>query len=176
MLHGRRWVMLRLFHGKYHDKFRWIKLDEAQLVLKRDSNLYMNVSFSQMVTLLEINANVKIIAVDVNENVIIYGNEDFIERFETNEGIIRTRYFLKRRRLQTKIRGKELRKKLLEKYKGREWRRIREIYHKAAKKIISRALEIGATAIVMEDLMIHKKDPCSEELNGWIHRWSYRRF
>ncbi|MCF3653008.1 MAG: IS200/IS605 family accessory protein TnpB-related protein [Aigarchaeota archaeon] len=51
-----------------------------------------------------------------------------------------------------------------------------EIYHKAAKKIISRALEIGATAIVMEDLMIHKKDPCSEELNGWIHRWSYRRF
>ncbi|MCF3652845.1 MAG: hypothetical protein L2C94_001510 [Aigarchaeota archaeon] len=103
--------MLRLFHGKYHDKFRWIKLDEAQLVLKRDSNLYMNVSFSQMVTLLEINANVKIIAVDVNENVIIYGNEDFIERFETNEGIIRTRYFLKRRRLQTKIRGKELRKK-----------------------------------------------------------------
>jgi len=59
MLHGRRWVMLRLFHGKYHDKFRWIKLDEAQLVLKRDSNLYMNVSFSQMVTLLEINANVK---------------------------------------------------------------------------------------------------------------------
>ncbi|MCF3653007.1 MAG: hypothetical protein L2C94_002415 [Aigarchaeota archaeon] len=41
-----------------------------------------------MVTLLEINANVKIIAVDVNENVIIYGNEDFIERFETNEGLL----------------------------------------------------------------------------------------
>ena len=59
---------------------------------------------------------------------------------------------------------------------GREWRRIREIYYKAAKKIISRALEIGATVIVMEDLEIHKEYMGSEELNGRLHRWSYRRF
>jgi len=30
--------------------------------------------------------------------------------------------------------------------------------------------------IVMEDLEIHKKDKGSEELNGRIHRWSYKRF
>jgi len=169
MLHGRRWVTLRLFHGKYHDKFRGMKLGEAQLVLKKDSNLYMDVSFSQMVTLPEINTNAKIIAVDVNENVIVYGNDDFVERIKTNEGIIRTRYFLKRRKIQVKVRGKEPRARLLGKYDEREWWRVREIYYKAAKEIIGRALEVGATVIVMEDLELYKKDMGSEELNGRIH-------
>ena len=59
---------------------------------------------------------------------------------------------------------------------GREWRRIREIYYKVAKEIINKAKEIGAAVIVMEDLGIHKEDMGSEELNGRIHRWSYRRF
>jgi hypothetical protein len=47
----------------------------------------------------EIGVDAKVIAVDVNENVIVYGDNDFTERFETNEGILRTRYFLKRRRI-----------------------------------------------------------------------------
>ena len=106
----------------------------------------------------------------------MYGNDDFVERFETNEGIIRTRYFLKRRRIQSKIRGRELQRRLLAKYKGRERQRVREIYYRAAREIISRALEIGATVIVMEDLEIYKEDKDFEELNGRIHRWSYRRF
>jgi len=101
---------------------------------------------------------------------------DFIERFETNEGIIRTRYFLKRRRIQSRIRGRELRARLLGKYKGRERRRVREIYYKAAKEIINKAREVGATVIVMEDLEVYKEDKGSKELNGRIHRWGYRRF
>jgi putative transposase len=107
----------------------------------------------------------------------VYGNDDFIERFETNEGIIRTRYFLKRRRIQSKVRDKGLRSKLLGKYRGREWRRIREIYHRAAKEIINKAREVGATVIVMEDLRrLNEGDKGSRELNGRIHRWSYKRF
>jgi len=168
--------MLRLFHGKYHDRFKKMRMDEARLVLKEYGNLYLNVAFSRMVTLPEINANAKIIAVDVNENVIVYGSDDFVERFETNEEIIRTRYFLKRRKIQVKVRGKEPRARLLGKYDEREWRRVREIYYLVAREIISKALEIGATVIVMDDLEIHKRDLCSEELNGRIHRWSYRRF
>jgi len=166
---------LRLLHGKYHDRFRGMELGEARLVLG-DDGLYLNVSFSRTVTLPEISADAKIIAVDVNENVIAYGNNDFVERFETNEGIIRTRYFLKRRRIQSKVRGRELQRRLLEKYRGREWRRVREIYYKAAKEIIGKVKETGAAVIVMESLEIHKKDKGSEELNGRIHRWSYRRF
>jgi putative transposase len=175
-VHGGRWIALRLFYGRYHDKFKDMRLGEARLVLRGDGSLYLNVVFRQTIVLPEINADAKVIAVDVNENVIVYGNNEFIERFETNEGIIRTRYFLKRRRIQTKIRGRGLRARLLEKYKGREQCRIKEIYYRAAKEIISKAKEVGATVIVMEDLEVYKEDKDSKELNGRIHRWGYRRF
>ena len=124
----------------------------------------------------EVSADAKVIAVDVNENAIVYGNNDFVGRFETKEGIIRTQYFLKRRRIQSKIRGRGLRARLLGKYRGREWRRIRKIYNRAAKEIINKAKEVGATIIVMEGLSVHKEDKGSRELNGRIHRWSYIRF
>jgi putative transposase len=176
-VHGGRWVTLRLLHGRYHDRFKNMKPGEAQLVLKDDGSLYLNVAFHQAVVLPEINANAKVIAVDVNENAIVYGNNDFVKRFETDEGIIRTRYFLKRRRIQSKVRGKELRSKLLGKYRGREWPRIREIYNRAAKEIIDKAKEVGAMVIVMEDLRrLNEKNMGSKELNGRIHRWGYRSF
>jgi putative transposase len=175
--HRGRWVTLRLLHGRYHEKFKDMKLGEARLVLKDDNNLYLHVAFRQAVVLPEVSADAKVIAVDVNENAIVYGNDDFIERFETNEGIIRTRYFLKRRRIQSRIRGRGLRARLLGKYKGRERHRVREIYHRAAKEIIDKAKKIGATVIVMEDLRrLNEEDKGSRELNGRIHRWGYRRF
>jgi putative transposase len=125
----------------------------------------------------EINTDAKVIAVDVNENAIVYGNDDFVERLETSEGIIRTRYFLKRRRIQSKIRGRGLRARLLGKYRGREWRRIKEIYYKAVKRIIDKAKEADVKIIIMEDLKhLNRKDKGSRELNGRLHRWSYRRF
>jgi putative transposase len=154
-----------------------MKLGEARLVLEKDGNLYLNVTFRRAVTLSEIGADAKVIAVDVNENVVVYGNDDFIERFETNEGIIRTRYFLKRRRIQSRIRGRGLRARLLGKYKGRERHRVGEIYYRATKEIIDKAKEVGATIIVMEDLRrLNEEDKGSRELNGRIHRWSYKRF
>jgi len=174
-IHGGRWITLRLLHGEYHERFRGMEHGEAQLALRNDG-LYLNVAFSRTVALPEISPDARVIAVDVNENIIAYGNNDFVERFETNEGIIRTRYFLKRRRIQTKIRSRELRGRLLAKYGRREQNRIREIYYKAVKEIIGRAKETGTTVIVMEDLEIHKEDMGSEELNGRMHRWSYRRF
>jgi putative transposase len=175
-VHGGRWVVLRLLHGRYHDRFKGMKLGEARLVLRDDGNLYLNVVFRQTIVLPEINMDAKVIAVDINENVVVYGNNEFIERLETNEGIIRTRYFLKRRKIQTKIRSRGLQARLLGKYKGREWRRIREIYYNVAKKIIGKAKEAGATVIIMEDLNVYKEDKDSKELNGRIHRWSYKRF
>jgi transposase len=112
-----------------------MKPGEARLVLKDDGNLYLNIAFRWAVVLPEVSADVKIIAVDVNENVIVYGSDDFIERFETDEGIIRTRYFLKRRRIQSMVRGRGLRARLLGKYRGRERRRVSEIYYKVARRL-----------------------------------------
>jgi putative transposase len=175
--HRGRWVTLRLLHGRYHERFKDMKLGEARLVLRDDGNLYLNVVFRQTIVLPEISADAKVIAVDVNENVIVYGNDDFIERFETSEGIIRTRYFLKRQRIQTKVRGRGLRARLLEKYRGREWQRIKEIYYKAVKRIIDKAKEADVKIIIMEDLKhLNRKDKGSKELNGRLHRWSYSRF
>jgi len=174
-VHNGRWITLRLLHGKYHEKFKGMEVGEARLVL-REGDLYLHIVFRQTVVLPGLNAEAMVIAIDINENVIVYGNNDFIERFETNEGIVRTRYFLKRRRIQLKVRGKQLRKRLLEKYRGREWQRIREIYYRAARKIINKAKEVSATVIVMEDLDVYKEDKGSRELNGRLHRWSYRKF
>jgi putative transposase len=176
IVHGGRWVTLRLLHGRYHDRFKDMRLGEAWLVLRDDGNLYLNVVFRQTIVLPEINMDAKVIAVDINENIVVFGNNEFVERFETNEGIIRTRYFLKRRRIQSKIRGRGLRARLLGKYRDREWRRIKEIYYKAVKRIISKAREVGATVIVMEGLKVYKEDKDSRELNGRIHRWGYRKF
>jgi putative transposase len=97
-VHGGR-ITVRLLHGRYHDRFKGTRLGEARLVLREDNNLYLHVVFRQAVVLPEIGVDAKVIAVDVNENVIVYGDNDFTERFETNEGILRTRYFLKRRRI-----------------------------------------------------------------------------
>jgi hypothetical protein len=74
-VHGGGWAALRLLHGKYHDKFKDMGLGEAQLVLKDDGNLYLNVVFRQTIVLPEVGADAKVIAVDVNENAIIYGNK-----------------------------------------------------------------------------------------------------
>ena len=177
-VHGGKWITLRLLYGKkYHERFKDMKPGEARLVLRDNGSLYLNVAFRQAVVLPEISADAKVIAVDVNENVIVYGNNDFVGRFETNEGIIRTRYFLKRRRIQSKIRDRGLRARLLGKYKGREPRRIREIYYRAVKEIINKAKEISATVIVMEDLRrLNEEDKGSRELNGRIHRWGYGKF
>jgi putative transposase len=176
-VHGGRWVTLRLLHGRYHERFKGMELGEAQLVLRDDGSLYLNVVFRQTIVLPEISADAKVIAIDVNENVIVYGNDDFIERFETSEGIIRTRYFLKRQRIQTKVRGRGLRARLLEKYRGREWQRIKEIYYKAVKRIIDKAKEADVKIIIMEDLKhLNRKDKGSKELNGRLHRWGYSRF
>jgi putative transposase len=125
----------------------------------------------------EISVEAKVVAVDVNENIIAHGNDELVKIFETNEGIIRNRYFVKRRRIQLKVRGRRPRAMLLWKYNGREWRRIREIYYRAAKEIIGKALEVGATVIVMENLeRLNEKDKGSKELNGQLHHWSYRKF
>jgi putative transposase len=66
---------------------------------------------------------------------------------------------------------------LLEKYRGREWHRIREIYYRAAKEMIGKALEVlhhDHSSPGLERL--NEEDAGSKELNGRIHKWSYRRF
>jgi putative transposase len=165
-------VRVKLLHGTYHDKFKGMKIGEAWLV-KAEDGFYLKVTFSKTVELRE--SNEKIIAVDVNENNIAFGSEAQIRNVETKERAIRTAYFLKRRRLQSKPRLNE--KPLLTKYRGRERRRIGEIYHKVANEIVTGAIEARASVIVLEDIRnIRKRVRYSKALNGRLNRWGFRRF
>jgi putative transposase len=90
------------------------------------------------------------VAVNVNENNVAFGTAEHVENRETKERAIRTAYFLKRRRLQSRPRLNE--KPLMAKYKSRERRRVEAIYHRIAKEVAAEAKEAGASTIVMEDL------------------------
>jgi putative transposase len=166
-------VKVKLFHGTYHEKFKEMKIGQAWLVKGED--LYLKVVFSKVVEVAEMDG--KAVAVDVNENNIAFGTLERVENRETKERAIRTAYFLKRRRLQSRPRLNE--KQLMAKYKGRERRRVEAIYHRIAKEVVAKAKETGASTIVMEDLekirRKHKKGR-SKAINGRLNRWSFRKF
>jgi len=165
-------VGLKLLHGTYHEKFRGMKVGQAWLV-KTGDGYYLKVVFSKTVETAEQNG--KAIAVDVNENNVAFGSTDSIRNVETRERAIRTAYFLKRRRLQSKLRLNE--KPLLAKYRGRERRRLEDIYHKVANEIVAEAIEAGASVVVLESIKnIRKRIRYSKALNGRLNRWGFRRF
>jgi putative transposase len=162
---------LKLLHGTYHEKFKEMRVGQAWLV-KRGDDLYLKVAFSKVVEVMEMDG--RAMAVDVNENNVAFGTTERVVNVETKEGAIRTAYFLKRRRLQSKLRLNE--KPLLAKYRGRERRRVEAIYHKVANRIIDEARKAKASTIVLEELTnIRKSVKRSKELNGRLNRWSFRR-
>ena len=165
-------LRFKLLHGDYHEKFKDWKIGQAWLV-KKDNGIYLNVVFSKNV---EIKDYKDVIGVDVNEdNVTIATNRGFL-MFKTRERIIRTVYFLKRRKIQTKIRCMRVKNKVLAKYRNRERNRILDIYHKVAIQIVKIALKTNS-AIALENLKgIREKINFSKELNGRLHRWSFRKF
>jgi putative transposase len=165
-------VKLKLLHGTYHEKFKEMKVGQAWLV-KSEDGFYLKVVFSKTVELME--SNGRAVAVDVNEDNVAFGSTERVRNIETGERVIRTAYFLKRRRLQSKPRLNE--KPLMAKYKGRECRRVEDIYHKLANQIVDEAKELKASTIVLEELAnIRKKIRRSKELNGRLNRWSFRKF
>jgi len=164
-------VKAKLLHGTYHEKFKEMKIGQAWLVKGED--LYLKVVFSKVVEVAEMDG--KALAIDVNENNITFGTLEHVENRETKERAIRTAYFLKRRKLQSRPRLNE--KQLMAKYKGREHRRVEAIYHRIAKEVVAKAKEVGASTIVMEDLekirRKHKKGR-SKAINGRLNRWSFK--
>jgi len=164
-------VKLKLLHGTYHEKFKEMRVGQAWLV-KSEDGFYLKVVFSKTVELVE--SNGRAVAVDINENNVAFGSMERVRNIETVERVIRTAYFLKRRRLQSKPRLNE--KPLLAKYRGRERRIVEDIYHKLANKIIDEAKKLKASTIVLEGLAnMRKRIRYSKELNGRLNRWSFRK-
>lgn len=81
---------------------------------------------------------------------------------------IRDRYFRKRRNIQKKTSGKT-RAKLIEKYSGREKRRINDILHRAS-KIIAYIIAEEKVKSVMEKLTnIREKIQYGRKMNRRLH-------
>jgi putative transposase len=164
-------VKLKLLHGAYHEKFKEMRVGQAWLV-KSEDGFYLKAVFSKTVELAE--SNGKAIAVDMNENNAAFGSMEHFRNVETGERAIRTAYFLKRRRLQSKPRLNE--KPLMAKYRGRERRRVEDIYHKLANQIVDEAKELKASTIVLEELAnIRERIRHSKAINGRLNRWSFRK-
>jgi len=129
------------------------------------------VVFSKIVELLE--QNDKAIAVDINENNVVFDSGNNTTNIRTGGRVIRTTYLLKRRKLQSNPRLNE--KPLLAKYKGREQRRINVIYHKIANQIITEAKRAAVSTVVLENLNNMRRKRSSKALNGRLNRWSFRK-
>jgi putative transposase len=164
-------LKLEFYPAKYHGKFRNWKVGQAWLV-KNSKGSFINIVFSEEVEVREPKA---FVGVDLNENNVTLSLPDgeFIQII-THEREIRTGYFLKRRRIQKKLKTGKKRKELLEKYGERERNRLNDLYHKLANKIVELAERYGG--IALEDLTeIRDSIRYSAQLNGRLHRWSFRK-
>lgn len=164
-------VALEFYPAKYHKKFRDWRIGQAWLLRTR-RGVFINVVFSKEV---EVGDPRDFIGVDLNENnvTISLPNGEFIQII-THEREVRTGYFLKRRRIQRKIRAGKRRMELLKKYGERERNRIRDLYHKLTNKIIEIAERYGG--IALENLRGFREHVrYSRDVNGRLHRWAFRR-
>ncbi|MCA6212978.1 IS200/IS605 family element transposase accessory protein TnpB [Thermococcus bergensis] len=162
---------LEFYPAKYHEKFRGWKIGQAWLV-KNSKGSFINIVFSEEVEVREPKA---FVGVDLNENNVTLSlpEGDFIQII-THEREIRTGYFLKRRRIQKKLKTGKKRRELLEKYGERERNRLNDLYHKLANKIVELAEKYGG--IALEDLTeIRNTIRYSAEMNGRLHRWGFRK-
>ena len=162
---------LKFYPAKYHEKFKDWKVGQAWLV-RTPKGVFINVVFSKEVEVREPEA---FVGVDLNENNVTLSLPDgeFVQII-THEREIRTGYFVKRRRIQQKIRAGKRRKELLEKYGERERNRLNDLYHKLANKIVELAEKYGG--IALEDLTeIRESIRYSAVMNGRLHRWSFRK-
>ena len=141
-------------------------------MIKTKKGVFINVVFSKEVEVREPEA---FVGIDLNENNVTLSlpNGEFVQ-INTHEREVRTGYFVKRRRIQRKLRTGKRRKELLEKYGRRERNRISDLYHKLANKIVEIAEKYGG--IALEDLnKIRNSIRYTAEVNGRLHRWSFRK-
>nr|WP_087035860.1 RNA-guided endonuclease TnpB family protein [Thermococcus litoralis] len=164
-------IELEFYPAKYHEKFGDWKIGQAWLV-RTQKGVFINVVFSREV---EVREPETFVGVDLNENNVTLSlpNGEFVQII-THERELRTGYFVKRRKIQKKLRAGKKREELLEKYGRRERNRLDDLYHKLANKIVELAEKYGG--IALEDLTeIRDSIRYSAEMNGRLHRWSFRK-
>jgi len=160
---------LKFYFAKYHERFGDWKVGQAWLI-RTPKGFFINVVLSKMV---ELRDPVDFVGVDLNENNVTLALPNEFVQIKTHEKTIRTGYFVKRKRIQKKLRAGKKRKVLLKKYGERERNRLRDLHHKVANKIVAFVEKYGGVAL--EDLTgIRDAIHYSAEMNGRLNRWSFR--
>ena len=130
-------VKFKALHGSYHEKFKDMSMGQAWLV-KRGEYLWLKVVFRKTAKLKEPNG--RALAIDLNENNITIASSGGFKQVITHERPIRTAYFLKRSKIQSAMKYGRRKQRLLAKYRGRERRKVEDIYHKVSNQIVEQAI------------------------------------
>ncbi len=176
----RSYITLRLVVGEYQKDDAWKRgeLNIGEIIIKRDC---VAVPFKKEV---QPKNNVTVMTIDINEKNATYSV------FDLHGNILKTvmldiyvakrihdNYSKKREKIQKKLSKKPLKmRKVLQKYSGREKRRIEDYLHKVSSIIISEA-KIHSAKIVMEDLKyirvsINKRN---KKVRRRLNRWNFRK-
>src|SRR5690606_27117819 len=123
---------------------------------------------------IELKKEGKLIAVDVGENNLA----------TTSNGTLcgggklrheRDQFLARRRKLQSN--GSQSAKRCLKRISGKERRYVKETNHIVSKSIVREAVELGAKAIVLEDLTnIRRRIKGNKRMRSRLHRWSWYEF
>jgi len=171
----RQFTYVHLKYGEYQRKFieewRKGKLKVGEITMNGEKVI---VPFRKEVDL----TNPKDwIAIDINEsNVTAVSSNPHVIRIEHGLRTIHTTYFEIRKRIQKLSKYRPITsKRLMEKYSGREKRKVHDLCHKIAKIIVDFAKKHNL-GIIMEDLRgVRKRIRYNKILNRRLHSWNFRK-
>jgi putative transposase len=163
-------VVVTLKPGKHQLRLLdWGKPKEAELVF-RNGKLFFNLVLEKEIAL---RTTGPVLGLDVGENNLaainsgkIWGGGELRHK--------RDKHLALRRRTQSN--GSQSAKQLLRKVSGKERRHMRHVNHVTSKEIVAAGLQVGARAIVMEDLTnIRSRIKAGKRMRSRLHRWAFRQ-
>jgi len=111
------------------------------------------------------------VALDINERNVTSMNEKQAKVYDLTK-VLTTHYayYLKRKRIQEKVKNRKLRKELLKKYSGKEKRKVEWLLHNVSKRIVE---ENPNSEVIMENLknirkFINRRNLRKNKYNGKI--------
>jgi putative transposase len=153
----KKFLFIKLKYGEYQKKFledKTLKLGSITILTNR-----LILCFEKKEEFAKPKSKV---ALDINEKNITSMSENKVKIYDLTK-VLTTRYtyYLKRKRIQKKVKNRKLRKELLKKYSGREKRKVEWLLHNISKQIIE---DNPNSEIIMEDLKNIRKTINRREL------------
>jgi putative transposase len=172
----RKFLFIKLKYGEYQKKFLEDKTLKLGSVIALTNRLIL--CFRKESKIAEPKSK---IALDLNEKNITSvnnnGNAQIYDLTEVQKA--HYTYYLKRKKIQKKVKNRKLRKELLKKYSGKEKRKVEWLLHNVSKRIVE---DNPNSEIIMENLKgirkaINKRKLKRNKYNGKIqaHRTKSKR-